>query len=83
MTNDFFVLHTPFCGLAKYGNRCWSSPEQMLIEKLLMKIRTFAWLYSSAETAADSDLQMIVSTSSPAAIPLLPAGLFVYWSFLI
>ena len=25
-------------GLAKYGNRCWSSPEQMLIEKLLLKI---------------------------------------------
>ena len=25
-------------GLAKYGNISWSSPEQMLIEKLLMKI---------------------------------------------
>jgi hypothetical protein len=27
-------------GLAKYGNSSWSSPEQMLIEKLLMKITT-------------------------------------------
>ena len=27
-------------GLAKYGNRCLSSPEQMLIEKLLLKITT-------------------------------------------
>ena len=32
--------HENVRGLAKYGNRCWSSPEQMLIEKLLMKITT-------------------------------------------
>ena len=32
-------------GLAKYGNRCLSSPEQMLIEKLLMKITTKSQIY--------------------------------------
>jgi hypothetical protein len=30
-----------------------------------MKLKTFAWLYSSAETIADSDLQPIAPTSSP------------------
>jgi hypothetical protein len=35
-------------GLAKYGNSSWSSPEQMLIEKLLMKITTKAKLLTSS-----------------------------------
>ena len=35
-----FTMTANVRGLAKYGNRCLSSPEQMLIEKLLMKITT-------------------------------------------
>ena len=33
-----------FCGLTKYGNRCLSSPEQKLIEKLLLKITRIGYL---------------------------------------
>ena len=31
-------------GSPKYGNRCLSSPEQMLIEKLLLKITTKSYI---------------------------------------
>ena len=43
-----------------------------------MKVRTFAWLYSSDGTVADSELQPMFQRPAPlAAILLLPAGVLL------
>ncbi len=53
---SFFKVAHNVRVLLQVGDFIMSSPELQLgfIQKL--KIRTFAWLCSSAETAADSDL---------------------------
>ena len=51
--------------LLQVGYFIMSSTVLQLGFVLLMKLRTFAWLYSSAETTADSDLQPIAHSSSP------------------
>ncbi len=42
--------------LLQVGDFIMSSPELQLGFVLLFKLRTFAWLSSSAETTVDSDL---------------------------
>jgi len=51
--------------LLQVGDFIMSSPELQLGFVILLMLRTVAWRYSSAETAADSDLQPIAPTSSP------------------
>jgi hypothetical protein len=51
--------------LLQVGDFITVSPELLLGFVKLLIVRTNVWLYSSAETEADSDMQPIVSKSSP------------------
>jgi hypothetical protein len=62
--------------LLQMGDLLTSRSELQLGFVILPKIRTFAWLYASAETTADSELQPIVSTSSLTCSNTIVSGCF-------